>query len=190
MIQIVKDYFWIIDFSISILILCFILFLYYKKYIAYFNWLLFWLGVLTGFIWEITLTLIDVYNIADIFFFNLQPPTHYVFIVVSHSIWDGGLFIIGVVVIYVFLPEPHFNTCKWSELTVLILWGQIQSFIIEIISIESSGWTYNPLWWNPLLFTIHEKPVTLLPQLIWLVGCIIFYYCTVIINTSLHKQNT
>ena len=102
MLQIVKNNFWLIDFSISAAILCIILLLYYKKYISNFVWLLFWAGVLTGFIWELTLTIIDALNLADIFVFNLQPPVHCIFIIISHSIWDGGLFIIGVAIIYIY----------------------------------------------------------------------------------------
>ena len=188
MLQILNDYFWLIDFSISVLILCIILVLYYKKYISYFIWLLFWIGVLTGFVWEITLTLIDVYNLAYIFIFSIQPPVHYIFIVISHSIWDGGLFIIGVGIIYIFVKGPHFSSYNLSEIFVLIIWGQLQSFIIEIISIQSSGWMYNPLWWNPVLFSINDKPLTLLPQFVWLIGCFIFYLVAVKINKSLDKN--
>lgn len=190
MLQIVKDYFWIIDFSISLFILCVICVLYYKKYISYFIWLLFWAGVLTGFIWEITLTLIDVFNIANIFIFNLKPPVHYIFIVISHSLWDGSLFIIGVGIIYLFLNKPHFISFKFSEILILIIWSQIQSIIIEIISIQSGGWMYKPLWWNPVLLFIKDKPVTLLPQFIWLIGCIIFYSTALLIHKSLYKQFT
>ena len=52
MTEILKTYFFIIDFTIGTSILITVIFLYHTGRISRYIWFLFWIGVLLGFTWE------------------------------------------------------------------------------------------------------------------------------------------
>ncbi|HOT44272.1 MAG TPA: hypothetical protein PLC28_05250 [Spirochaetota bacterium] len=172
----VKDNFYCIDFAIGATIPLAVLLLYTQKKISPFTWKLFWAGTLIGLTWEIPLSALDGLGIVDIFTFMTPPPAHFIVLIISHSFWDGGLFLAGLWLVNVLCPEPRFAAFKVRELAVLVAWGQVQELGVELLSAGSGGWWYNPTWWNPSLFLFNGRPVTLVPQLIWLAAPVLFYF--------------
>ena len=139
---------------------------YKIKYINKFTWLLFWVGILLGLGWEIPLSIINA---------PLPLSIEIIILMITATIWDGGLFLIGYWFVIKICKEPHFNRFKLKELGVLLLYGQISSFIVEMLAVASGGWEYEVTPWNPLLFTFLGGNITLVPQLIWFFVPIIFY---------------
>jgi len=168
--------FFLIDYAIAFSILLVVLILFFSKKIDKFVLYLFFLGFVIGLLWEIPLGLARELEIPIATFSDSKPLTPFPFHSIIHSIWDGGLFLIGVGFIWIYSKESFFSKFNIKELIILEVWGQIQSLIIELSSILGGGWEYIPYWWNPSLFSIQGHNFTLLPQLIWILATILFYY--------------
>lgn len=95
---------------------------------------------------------------------------------ISASFWDGGLFLLGYWFIILICKEPYFEKFNAHQLGVLLIYGQISSFIVEMIAVASGGWEYPVTPWNPLLFQFFGGNITLGPQLIWFAAPIAFYF--------------
>ena len=155
---------------------------YRSRYLTGVQTLLFVLGSVLGSIWETALLLVvprlteeQLYTVyADV---SVQPVVH----AVSHSFWDGGLFLVGVFSVERFTEGPHFRTFRWRELGVIVVWGQVQSLAVEITAIGTGMWTYHPTALNPSLFRFGDDTVTVAPQFIWLVATIVFYGCCLLV---------
>jgi hypothetical protein len=168
------NFYWI-DISIGLAIALVIILLYFFKRIQKFTWSLYWVGVLLGLAWELPLSLCNEFSLYPVANFLTPLPFHFSVIVVTHSLWDGGLFLVGVWLIYTICRSPHFSQFRSAELGVLLLWGQLSELAVEISSTFNNAWEYIPYWWNPSLFLFNGHHITLLPQLIWLVAPIVFY---------------
>ncbi len=120
--------------------------------------------------------------------FLTPMPTHFIVIVIAHSLWDGGLFLIGFWLVKKTCPTPHFKKYNLNEIGVLVAWGQLQEIIVEMTSTYNEAWEYNVYWWNPVLFEFNSHNITLLPQLIWLVAALVFYYFAIKIKAKLIKE--
>ena len=51
----------------------------------------------------------------------------------SHSIWDGGLFMAGVWLCFKYLPLPLFTRFSWRELGIMEAWGIFQELLVEYL---------------------------------------------------------
>jgi len=178
-----ENFYWI-DFTIGFLIPIVVATLYKAKRISRFTWYLFWLGVLLGLAWELPMSISNEFSIYPVAQFITPLLTHFSIVVITHSFWDGGLFLIGVGLIYLICKSPHFTKFKGKELAVLLIWGQLSELAVELSSTYSGAWEYIPYWWNPSLFVFNGHYITLLPQLIWLIAPIVFYTIAVKLRTK------
>ncbi|TFF85355.1 MAG: hypothetical protein EU551_04245, partial [Promethearchaeota archaeon] len=168
--------FFLLDYALAGFIIIIVLGLFLLKKINKYILYLFILGFLIGLLWEIPLGLARELEIPIATFSTSKPLLPFPFHSIIHSLWDGGIFLIGVGFIWLYSKDSFFSKFRLSELLILEVWGQIQSLIIEISSIVGGGWEYIPYWWNPSLFTINGHHFTLFPQLIWILASILFYF--------------
>jgi hypothetical protein len=139
---------------------------------------LFWLGVAIGLTWEIPIFLSAVLATDPIAGFLREPPLHPIVFMVAHAFWDGGLFLLGLALVRALCAHPVLASFRWPEVAVFILWGQISALAVEVVSVLNQGWFYHDGHaWNPVLFHVAEHPITLVPQLIWLVAPVVYYAC-------------
>ena len=176
MLDLLERNFYLIDFTIGAALPLTLLFLYLGKKISTFTWRIFWIGTAIGLTWEIPLSNLDGLGIVDVFTFITPPPAHFALIIISHSLWDGGLFLAGSGLVRLLCPRPQYMSFSIRELAVLLAWGQVQELAVELTSTGSGGWSYVPAWWNPSLFVFNGRDITLLPQLIWLAAPVPFYW--------------
>lgn len=175
MLNLLERNFYLVDFTIGAALPLTVTILFMLRKISPFTWRLFWIGTAIGLTWEIPLSTLDGLGIVDIFTFITPPPAHFSATIISHSFWDGGLFLAGVGLVRLICRAPHFRSFRVAELAVLLVWGQVQEFAVELASTGSGGWGYNPSWWNPALFLFNGRHITLVPQLIWLAAPLLFY---------------
>ncbi len=175
--DLLKTNFYWIDFSIATAALIAVFLLYRAKVIGKYAWHLFWLGFALGLCWEAPLSLLNQYSVTHPAAKFLTPlPTHFSVLIIMHSFWDGGLFLIGVGLVYLANKARWFEKFQVRELLILIAWGQASELWVELMSTYNQGWAYIPYWWNPSLFKFNGSDITLLPQLIWLVAPVIYYF--------------
>jgi len=186
LIYIIQNYFYVVDFLIAAAILGIVIFLYFSGRIDRFHWVLFWLGCALGLTWElgcnINMLVSEYYPVAR---FITPPPYHFMLAVIAHSIWDGGLFLIGALLVRKVCSPPWFERFRMRELLVLLIWGQAQALVVELASAFSSAWEWIPYWWNPLLFIFNDHYITALPQLIWLAAMLAFYPLAIVIKRKI-----
>ncbi|MGV9200106.1 MAG: hypothetical protein ACOC4M_14965 [Promethearchaeia archaeon] len=168
--------FYLIDFSIGIIIVVGVTFLYLTKRITNKSWLVYWIGFLLGLTWELPMSIANEYSPCPPARFITPMPTHFMIIVITHSFWDGGLFLLGYLLILKICDEPHFEHFDLRELGVLLVWGQLSELAVELVSTFNEAWVFNIYWWNPLLFKFYGHNITLLPQIIWLMATFLFYW--------------
>ena len=184
-------FYWFVWF-IGILICLIVIILYKIHKIDKNIWYLFWIGFLLGLCWELPLSIANVISSFPPARFitpvPLTVPFSTIIIIITHSLWDGGLFLLGVGFVYLICKKPYFEKFKLSEIIIFIIYGQVSELIVELSSTFSNAWEYNVYWWNPRLFIFNGHNITLLAQLIWLVAPIIFYFFVLRINKRLVKK--
>ncbi|MEO0895747.1 MAG: hypothetical protein AAFY71_05085 [Bacteroidota bacterium] len=138
-------------------------------------YLLFWIGVFLGLCWELPLFLMGNNPEGIPPYKLLAPfPIHPQLQWISHSLWDGGLFMAGIALIKLSCPTPVFKKFSFRELGVFILFGIASALLLEVLG--SFGiWEYIPNWWNPELFKVNGRSITALAPLTWMVVPTIFY---------------
>ncbi len=141
---------------------------------------LFWVGALLGAVWEFGFFLVGPEFSSTPAFTRTTPwPLPAFMQPLLHTMWDGALFMMGVWLVRKLLAPPHFTGFRPSELLVLLLWGQLQELGVELMAVYGNLWTYEPTWWNPVLFRAGGGHFTLMPQLVWFVAPIVFYFIAV-----------
>ncbi|MBW1984781.1 MAG: hypothetical protein JRI53_08675 [Deltaproteobacteria bacterium] len=156
----------------------------FPRHIGY----MFWAGVMIGLTWELGFYFTGPEFSNDPVFTHLSPwPLHPILQPLLHTLWDGGLFMIGVSLVYRFCKPPHFIRFRWQELGIMLLWGQIQELAVELIATSGNLWTYEPKWWNPVLFKFGNGVITLIPQAVWFAAPIVFYLASIIITSNERK---
>ena len=141
------------------------------------TWRQYWAGFLLGMTWELTFYLVGPQFSADPPYHLAVPfPLHPAAQPILHSFWDAALFVIGAALVRALCRAPHFLRLRLSELFVLLLWGQLQELCVELLASGTGTWTFVPRPWNPALFAWGAGHVTLVPQLIWLVAPVVFYF--------------
>jgi len=139
---------------------------------------LFWLGVAIGLTWEIPIFLSALLATDPVVGFLREPPFHPIVFMVAHAFWDGGLFLAGLALVRALCAHPVLGAFRWQELAVLVLWGQLSEFAVEVVSVLNQGWVYSGEHaWNPVLFHVSGHPITIVPQLIWLAAPAAYYFC-------------
>ncbi|NVM36950.1 MAG: hypothetical protein HWN81_15245 [Candidatus Lokiarchaeota archaeon] len=103
----------------------------------------------------------------------------------THSLWDGRLFLLGVWFVYLICKKPIFKKFRLCEFIILIIYGRVSELVVESISTFSNAWEYIEYWWNPTLFMFNSYNITLMPQLIWLAAPIVFYFIAFKLNQKL-----
>jgi len=159
--------------------------LYRQKRVDRFIWVLFWIGFAIGLTWEVPMQVLnELVEGHAVHTYTRPPPVHFSVIVLSHSLWDGGIFLVGVWLVHLVCEPPVFERFKPRELAVLLLWGQGSALWVELTSIMGEAWAYIPRPWNPTLFKFNGQDITLMIQLIWLAAPIVFY----VIALKLHPK--
>lgn len=171
----IADHFWWIDLVIASAILASVLVSRARGRLSRLDARLFALGCAVGLCWEIPLSTLDGLGVVRIFRFLSPPPYPFPVIIVSHTLWDGALFLAGVALVRRWLPAPHFARFSARELAVLLAWGQLQELAIELLSTGTAGWTYVAAPWNPELFAFRGHSITVVPQLMWVAGVLLFH---------------
>ena len=139
---------------------------------------MFWIGCLIGSTWEFTFLYLGPDFVHSVKEWPLGLggwPRK-----LSHSIWDGGLFMVGVFLCERYLKGPLFQRFELRELFILLSWGIFQELLVEYL-FNGRVWIYPPLSWNPIIIPIMPGSAelspgyTLIPQAVWVVAPIIFY---------------
>jgi hypothetical protein len=170
-----QDIFYQLDLLIGFSAPVLVYILYRIKKISRFSFYIFWIGAAIGLTWEIPM-FVGSYERIFITIETLRPyPFHYLIFMISHTLWDGGLFLIGYWLVLLLCKAPNFENFNIKELGILIIYGQIQEIMVEFAAVSNSTWTFIVYWWNPALFYINGYPITLYPQICWLFGILIFY---------------
>lgn len=151
-------------------------------------WALFALGMALGAVWELGFGLMSSGPGQPLFHWiepggaplDPQPPdtgltAGFLLAIAAVCIWDAAIFIAGLFLVERLRPAPALARWRWSELAVLLAWGQLQSFAVEMVAIAGGLWGYVAGPYNPGLFPFMEGTITLWPQLVWLVAYPVFY---------------
>lgn len=87
--------------------------------------LLFVVGSMLGSIWEVGLILVVPRLLeAPLYTLSVETSVSTVVHLLSHSFWDRGLFLIGVLLIQGFVERPYFQLFRGRELGVLVAWAK------------------------------------------------------------------
>lgn len=176
MLEIFKEAYYYLDLTIGYFSPFLFYFLYKTGRIEKFMWHFFWIGVIVGLIWEIPIFVLSCESTSIPLVTWTRPLiTHYFVFMISHALWDGLLFVIGIWLIYRICDKPYFQNFRWAEMLVLLIWGQVSELFVELSSTLSDGWAYIEYWWNPVMFQFNGHNITWLMQEIWVVASIGYY---------------
>ncbi|MEO1657275.1 MAG: hypothetical protein AAFR65_06095 [Pseudomonadota bacterium] len=156
-----------------------------------FSWVwLFVIGGVLGSTWEMGFTYLDMaYEIlpggaprpdAEGFSFEGNVAVLLLVLVVFCT-WDAGIFIAGPLIARRVLRRELFAQFSWAELGILLAWGQVQSFAVEMAAITGGWWAYAPTRTNPQLFPYLDGSITLWPQLVWVLAYLVFYAAALVL---------
>ncbi|NTU81074.1 MAG: hypothetical protein HGA45_17110 [Chloroflexales bacterium] len=149
-------------------------------------WRVFWLGTLLGLTWELPFYFLGPeYQAAPLFVLLGPWPLPPILQPLIHTLWDGGIFVVGLIVVGLLCPAPTFDRFRWRELLVLVAWGVSSAAIVEVLG-SRGGWAYVPRWWNPALFMAGGTPVTLLPIAVWAVAPTLLYIALLATSRRTH----
>ena len=173
------DYFFLIgDFTVAIALLIGFVFASKNSRISSEYYTLFWIGCLIGATWEFTFLFLgdEFLHSVKVWPYGLNGWPRKL----SHSIWDGGIFMIGIYFCEKYLKGPLFKSFNKNELFIMLSWGICQELLVEYL-FNGRVWIYEPLPWNPIIISplpgsaFLSPGYTLVPQVIWVVAPIIFY---------------
>ena len=143
-------------------------------------WRLFWIGALIGAVWEIPFFVMSAHTSVPIVTWIRDFPLHYSVYMVSHTLWDGALFMAGVWLVASICRAPILVRFRWKELAVLMVWGQVSALLVELSAVTNDAWAFvDSYWWNPPLLQIGSHSVTMAMQALWLVAVPIFYFISI-----------
>jgi len=150
--------------------------LYRTGRISRFVWHAFWLGVLVGLTWEVPIFVLSGEATPLPIVVWVRPlVAHYLVFMVSHSLWDGLLFVIGIGLVHGLCREPVFRRFRWQECAVLLVWGQVSELLVEVSSTLNDGWAFVAYPWNPALFHVNGHGIRWLMQGIWALAAVAYY---------------
>ena len=183
------DYFFLIgDFTVATALVIAFYFAYKNNRISSEYYTLFWIGCLIGSTWEFTFLFLGpefLHSVKEWPYGLGGWPRK-----LSHSIWDGDLFMVGIFFCERFLPDPLFRSFNRKELGIMLSWGIFQELLVEYL-FNGRVWIYEPLPWNPIIISVlpGSAPLspgyTLIPQAVWIIAPILFYFtCLRIMKTK------
>lgn len=109
--------------------------------------------------------------------FKMSWPLPVVTILISHSLWDAGIFMIGCFLAGIILRRRLSDVCAkfdWRELAAMVLWGAGSAFVVELIG-NGVMWEYVPGRWNPVWITVNGQGYTAFIQVVWVAAPVVFY---------------
>jgi len=143
-------------------------------------WRFFWVGAALGAAWEIPIFYLSAESTTlPIIVWNRPLPLHYSAFMLSHTLWDGLLFALGILLIRGLFRGTRLDSFRWPELLVLIAWGQVSELLVELSSTLNDGWSYIEYPWNPVIFHFNGYNITWLLQAVWLAASIVYYFLLV-----------
>lgn len=176
MLEIFKETYYYLDLIVGFSSPFILYFLYRTSRIKKFVWHFFWIGVIIGFSWEIPIFVLSGEATSIPIITWIQPLiTHYLVFMVSHALWDGLIFVIGIWLVYRICHKPFLQHFRFSEMLIFLIWGQISELFVELSSILNDGWVFIHYWWNPVIFHFNEYNITLLMQIVWVIASIGYY---------------
>jgi len=173
------DYFFLIgDFTVAIALIVGFIYCHRKRLISRQYYTLFIIGSIIGATWEFTFLFLgdEFVHSVKVWPYGLGGWPRKL----SHSIWDGGIFMVGIYLCKRYLQGPLFQSFNINELFIMLGWGIFQELLVEYL-FNGRVWIYEPLPWNPII--IPPLPgsaqlcpgYTLIPQAIWVIAPIVFY---------------
>ncbi|MBN2228290.1 MAG: hypothetical protein JW779_01780 [Candidatus Thorarchaeota archaeon] len=166
------------DFAVAGLLIAYFSWAYSKGKIPKSYFCMFWIGCLIGATWEFTFYFLgDSFAHATVEWpwgLSGWPKK------LSHSIWDGGIFMVGVWFCLKLLgPESRFIKWNWREFSIMWSWGIGSELLVEYL-FNGRVWIYEPLPWNPVIIpplpgSATTVGYTLIPQAVWVIAPIVFY---------------
>ena len=173
------DYFFLIgDFTVAIA-LVFLFIIYRQKFLISDQYsTLFIIGCIIGASWEFTFLYLgdEFVHSVKVWPYGLDGWPRKL----SHSIWDGGIFMAGIYLCKKYLQGPLFQSFNKNEFLIMLAWGIFQELLVEYL-FNGRVWIYEPLPWNPVIIPALPGSATLcpgytlIPQAIWVIAPIIFY---------------
>lgn len=181
--------FFALDIIIALSIPLFVFYHYRRGRFSRAIWYMYWVGVAIGMIWEIGFYLVGPeFSDNPAYLILTELPFPLIVLPLVHTLWDGGLFLVGVWLIYLLLKPPHLTRFRWSELGIMVFWGQVSELAVELIAVGTRSWVYTEQLWNPVLFTFKGLDITLAPQLVWLMAPIVYYMLAIQIKRRLDRH--
>ena len=151
-----------------------VFFLFYKYRIIskeLFN--LYFLGVLVGLSWEIPFALAGKSFHLILIDWPIDLP---LVRNITYSFIDGLIFFIGVLLAKAYLKNRHFvYKFNSTALLIMIIWGSFSEFLVDLNG-NGKLWLFIENWYNPVFVTINGNGLTIIPQLIWFVAPIVYYF--------------
>jgi hypothetical protein len=123
------------------------------------------------------------------FYVILKWPLPWYTYYISHSLWDGGLFMGGYYLSAALLKKAPVHICRifdWRELAIMTAWGAVTAFFVELIG-NGQIWQYVPHTGNPVWIGIGGQGYTLFIQAIWLVVPAVFYFVCLAVSRMIFR---
>ena len=176
MLEIFKEAYYYLDLLVGFSSPLLFYFLYETGRIEKFIWHFFWIGVLIGTTWEIPIFVLSGESASvPIVIWTRPLIAHYTVFMISHSLWDGLIFVIGIWLVYRICRKPIFQHFRWSEMLVFLIWGQASELLVELSSTLNDGWAFIQYWWNPVIFQFNGHNITWFMQIVWAAASIGYY---------------
>jgi len=142
------------------------IFLRYSDRISHSLWLTYLFGIGIGCIWEIPFGLAGDDFLVASFDNPLGFGVH-----ILHAFWDSLIFLFGMYFIHI---RNDNRLCGLAQLGLLIVYGLLQEFIVELL-FNNHYWYYKTdNRHNPVVFTINGVSYTCVPYLVWIVFPILY----------------
>tara|TARA_B100000123_G_scaffold63398_1_gene44526 strand:- start:68 stop:619 length:552 start_codon:yes stop_codon:yes gene_type:complete len=134
---------------------------------------LYFLGVLVGLTWEIPFALAG----KSFHLILIDWPVDLPLVRnITYSFIDGLIFLVGVYLAKAFLKNKQFlYNYNSTALFIMILWGSFSEFLVDLNG-NGKLWLFIENWYNPVFITINDNSLTIIPQLIWFVAPILYYF--------------
>ena len=135
------------------------------------------LGALVGLTWEVPIFVgsFATTHHATIAFAR-EPPVHWSVLMISHTLWDGSLFLVGCWLVRRCFGSRAFGAFDRWQLLLLVAYGQAQALAVEMSSTGNNAWYFVDLWWNPAMFQFNGHRITIFPHLFWIWGSLVYYF--------------
>jgi hypothetical protein len=134
---------------------------------------LFIIGICVGLSWEIPFALAgDSFHLILVDWPIDLPLVRNI----NYAFLDGLIFLIGIFFCNKILKSDNYLYMFNSKaLAIMIIWGSVSEFLIDL-NCNGKLWLFLDNWYNPVFISINGNNLTLLPQLIWLVAPIVYYF--------------